>query len=288
LSVAFFSAALFANGSHKSAYKKPGGVMDDVAGWFERRGEIPLAPPPRLREYVPLSDDPDPADATYPVDAVRGLAFALEYCDSRGWVSTRTVRCLAVDPEAPVFLSAFCNARRTTRTFRLDRIVAIGELRTGRILTADQHSMLLGPYLGMEKSDPRVRMLAELRQATKDGVFALLQLAMASGRLDAACRATILDYVKMEAEAVRCAMPAADAVELWIDNLSPPLDAVLTAVRTLLADKEKFARFLPFVLKVMRGLETYPNEGNAVRELMEAVRSHYRDEPADRATRALR
>ena len=64
LSVSFGGAAISPNSGHKAAKKKSGGVMDGVVGWFERRGEIPLAPPPRLREYGPLADDPDRPDAT--------------------------------------------------------------------------------------------------------------------------------------------------------------------------------------------------------------------------------
>ena len=260
-----------------------GGVMDGVAGWFERRGEVPLVAPPRLREYGPLSDDPDRPETDFTGDAIRGLAFALEYCDSRGWVSMRTIRCLAVDQGTPTHLKAFDNVRRTVRFFRLDRIVAIGDLRTGRVLTGEQYATLVGPYIGLAKTDPRVQISAELRDATRDGVFALLHLAMPEGRLGEASRSTILEYVRSEAELARCAAPPAASVELWIDNLSPPLDAVCDGVRTLLADKDKFARLLPWLLKIMRGFDTYAADQTSIRELLAAVRAHYRDHVDSRA-----
>ena len=72
--------------------------MGGVVEWFEERGEIPLLPPYRVREYAPLTDDPDrPVDEQF-VDTIDGVAFAIEYCDSHGWMSTRTIRCLAIDP----------------------------------------------------------------------------------------------------------------------------------------------------------------------------------------------
>ena len=264
--------------------------MDGVRGWFERRGEIPLVPPPRLREYVPLADDPDRQGANFHSDDISGITFALEYCDSRGWVSMRTVRCLAIDPRSPASLKAYCNVRRTIRSFRFDRIVAIGDLRSGRVLTGEQHASLLGPYIAEDKADPRMRMMTELRGATRDGVFALLQLAMPDGRLGDKPRAVVLDYVKAEAEAAQCRNPPAEVVELWIDNLSPPLEAVVASIGNLLADKDKLARLLPWLLKVMRSLDGYSGEEAAVRELMAAVRAHYHSGLAGQVSphRALR
>ena len=43
-----------------------------------------------LREYAPLLDDDPEAHDDFRDNGIRGLAFALEYCDSRGWASTRT------------------------------------------------------------------------------------------------------------------------------------------------------------------------------------------------------
>lgn len=254
--------------------------MVSVPGWFERRGEIPLAPPPRLREYGPLSDDPDRPGASFDDTSIRGVAFALEYCDSHGWVSTRTIRCLGLDTTSPMALQAYCNVRGTTRSFRLDRIVAIGDLRTGRVLGEDQHAMLLGSYCrDDEKVEGRARIMAEARKIARDGVVALLHLAMPEGRLDEKPRAAVLGYLRAEIEAAGGQMPAADALELWVDNLSPSLDTVLDAVRSLLEDKDRFARFLPWVLKVMRCLDSYPQEAESIRELLAAVRAYYAGRP---------
>jgi len=79
-------------------------------------------------------------------------------------------------------------------------------------------------------------------------------------------------------------------IELWIDNLAPTLDAVATSVANLLADKNKFARLLPWLLKVMRCQESYSQQEEAVRELISEVRRHFRHKlfewPSDlRATR---
>jgi hypothetical protein len=250
--------------------------MDGVAGWFERRGEIPLVPPRGVREYGPLSDDPDRPDDDFSATDIHGVAFALEYCDARGWASTRTIRCFALDPSNPAQIKAYCNVRRMTRAFRVDRIISIASLRTGRILSGDEHVALLAPYMPFAAVDVRTQAMCALQAATKDGVFALLQLAMSNGHLSDRAREIVLDYVKAEGEAAGCALPPVRSVELWIDNLAPPLDAVVTSVNNLLSEKDKFVRLLPRLLKVVRSQDSFAEQEEAVRELIEEVRQHFR------------
>ena len=250
---------------------------------------MPLAPPFRLREYAPLDDDPD-GHNDFANREICGVSFALEYCDSRGRASLRTVRCLAVDPLYPACLSAYCHIRQAEQTFRMDRIISIADLRTGRILSSNEQLALLAPYLPGEHADPDFTTLFKLQDATRDGVFALLQLAMPNGRLSTAARVGVLNYVKAEAQALGCVVPPHAYIELWIDNLAPTLDAVATSVANLLADKNKFARLLPWLLKVMRCQESYSQQEEAVRELISEVRRHFRHKlfewPSDlRATR---
>lgn len=249
--------------------------MNGVVEWFVRRGEIQITPPFRLREYAPIDDDPD-ARSEFADGKIRGVAFALEYCDSRGWASTRTVRCLAVDPLHPACLRAYCNVRQAERTFRLDRIISIADLRSGRILSSEEQMGLLAPYLPGEDTDPTVLALAKLQDATRDGVFALLQMAMPNGRLGSPARTAVLDYIKAEAHARRHLVPPHAHVELWVDNLAPPLDAVVASVDNLLADKERFARFLPWLLKVVRCQDSFEAKEGEMRELIAEVRRHFR------------
>jgi hypothetical protein len=251
-------------------------VMDGVAGWFAKRGEMPLSPPAALRGYGPLSDDPDRPDSEFTSDLIRGVAFGMEYCDSRGWASTRAVRCLALDPRPPLSIKAFCTVRATTRTFRVDRIISIVNFRTGAILSADHHVALLAPYLRDYDHDHRTGQLRSLQRATRDGVFALLQFAMPDGRLSDRSRDIVLSYVQAEAQATGCSLPSPDLVELWIDNLAPPLDAVTAAADRLLAEKAKFARLLPWLFKVVRGREAFVDQEESIRELIDEVRSHFR------------
>lgn len=248
--------------------------MEGVVGWFAKRGEVPLVPPSRLREYAPIDDDPNGGGA-FTDEKIHGVAFALEYCDDRGWASTRTVRCLAVDPRHPARLRAYCHMRDAERTFRFDRIISIADLRTGRILSSDEHTLLLSPYLRPDPVDRRAQALAELREATRDGVFALLQVAMPDGQLDDRARDIVVDYARAEAEALQLAVPPRWDIELWIDNLAPPLDAVNAAVADLLADKDKFARLLPSLMKIARHLGSTEEE-DALRALIGEVRKHFR------------
>jgi hypothetical protein len=255
--------------------------MNGVVGWFEARGEIPLVPPPRLRDYCPLSDDPERPHETVSGDPTRGLAFALEYCDSRGWASTRTVRCLGLDPGPPSYLQAYCNVRGTSRSFRIDRIISIMDLRSGRILAGDEHVALLAPYLQSGSADPSVAAMQGLHNVARDGVFALLQLGMPEGRLDDNARAIVLDYVRAEADTGRVPLPPSQRVELWIDNLAPPLDAVTDAVHRMLAEKDKFVRLLPWLLKLVRTRDDFAAQEQSVRELIAEVRLHFRRKMLD-------
>jgi hypothetical protein len=255
--------------------------MSGVSAWFAERGEIPLVVPFRLREYAPLSDDPDRPASEFPSEAICGAAFTIEYCDSRGWVSTRTIRCERMDPQPPATIQAFCHVRGTSRTFRLDRIISIVGLRNGAILSGEAHVQLLAPYLRGARSDPQTQALCRLQDAARDGVFALLQIAMPDGHLSDGARAIVLDYVVAEAGSTGCPLPPIAAVELWVDNLAPPLAAVTAAVERLLTDKAKLVRLLPWLLKIARDGDGAASQEPSLRELIEAIRTHYRRKPME-------
>ena len=264
--------------------------MGGVIEWFEERGEIPLLTPYRVREYGPLTDAPERAVDDAFVDTIEGVAFAMEYCDAHGWMSTRTVRCLAINPKHPACIDAYCSVRGAVTTLRVDRIIPIIDLRSARILSAGEYLALLAPYLTQAEPSSNVRNLVALQRVARDGVFALLHVAMRDGTLSDEARDLVLSYVNAEARACFCAEPPSELVELWIDNLAPPLDAVLAAVARLLEDREKIARLLPHLLKVARCNDPTIAIENSLRDLMAALRSHFRDHPRDfpsdlRATR---
>jgi len=256
--------------------------MAGVVRWFEKRGEIPLVPPAGVREYGSLTDDPDRFGGGYSTAGIRGVAFVIEYLDSRGWTSTRTIRCLGIDTRRPAAITAYCHVREKICKFRVDRIISIMDFRTGRTVSADEHLTLLAPYLPNEQPEPYLCVLVDLQNALRDGVFALLQLAMFNGRLGDEERDIVLSYVKSEAGARGVELPAFELVELWIDNLAPKLDAVAASVTKLLQDREAFARLLPWVLKVVRSQDSFPKPEESVRELISEVRAHFRSAPRDR------
>lgn len=256
--------------------------MKGVVRWFEQHGEIPLVPPSAVREYGSLSDDPDRFGGGYSIAGIRGVAFVMEYCDSHGWTSIRAIRCLGIDTRHPASLTAYCHVRDKVCKFRVDRIISIMDLRSGHIVSADEHLTLLAPYLPNDEPETYLCVLVDLQNAVRDGVFALLQLAMLSGRLGDASRAIVLDYVKAEAKVLGLELPAIELIELWIDNLAPPLDAVAASVTKLLEDKDKFARLLPWLLRVARSQEAFPKLEESVRDLIAEVRAHFRSAPRDR------
>jgi hypothetical protein len=255
--------------------------MEGVVRWFERRGEIPLVPPLSLREYGSLTDDPDRFGGGYSTAGIRGVAFAIEYLESRGWTSIRTIRCLGIDTRHPASLTAYCHVRDQVCKFRIDRIISIMGLRSGRIVSSDEHVSLLAPYLPNDEREPYISAFVDFQNATRDGVFALLQLAMIDGRLSDESRDMVLDYLKAEADALAIQLPAFELIELWIDNLAPQRDAVVAAVTKLLGEKDKFARLLPWLLKVVRSQEAFPRPEESVRELIAAVRTHFRAAPRE-------
>lgn len=251
--------------------------MSGVVRWFERRGEIPLVPPVRFREYAPITDDPDKFGGGYSIEGIRGVAFGIEYCDSHGFTSTRAIRCLGIDTRHPASLTAYCHVREKVCKFRIDRIISITDLRSGRIVSSDEHLALLAPYLPDEMPEPYLKALVTLQDATRDGVFALLQLCVTDGRLLEKPRSIVLDYVKAEAGARAIPLPASELIELWIDNLAPQLDAVQASVARLLEQKARFVRLLPWLLKIVRCQDTFPDQEEALRELIAEVRAHFRD-----------
>lgn len=247
--------------------------MSDSEGvYFARLPELPLVPPHRFRDYVPLADDPDPADISFDIDTARGLCFGMEYCDSRGWVSMRTVRCLAASAEIPGYLSAWCQVRRTTRVFRLDRIISVTNLRTGRIMDGCSHQLLFDAILGRTPrdgvdTDPIVGV-------ERDG--AALLLSLAGPQADASERAVVGDYIAAERVARGIAVPSAQAVSLWVDHFVPEASFVGEAEDRLWADRDAMLRLLPWTLKIAaaRG-PVDPEADGAIRSLMDVARRRY-------------
>ena len=156
------------------------------------------------------------------------------------------------------------------------------DLRTGRIVSADEHLALFAPYLLSNAPEADLCTLVDLQDEARDGVHALLQVAMRDGRLGDGARDFIFDYVKAEADFLAVGLPAFELVELWIDNLSPPLDVVTESVARLLEDRAAFARLLPSILKVARSKECFPDLEESLRTLMAEVRAHFRTAPRDR------
>jgi hypothetical protein len=253
--------------------------MGGVIAWFEELGEIPLRPPFRVREYAPITDEPDrPVDRHF-VDSICGVAFAIEHCDAHGWMSTRTIRCLSIDPRHPAAISAYCHASDRVMTFRVERIISIIDLHKAKVVSSEHHLALLAPYLSDGEPNADVEALIELQHTARDGVFALLQIAMRDGSLSEEARAVVADYVRAEATAAGVAFPPGDLVELWVGNLSPPLASVSAAITRLLEDRERTARLLPYLLKVARQRENSASMEKSLHELMAAVRRHFQARP---------
>jgi hypothetical protein len=74
---------------------------------------------------------------------------------------------------------------------------------------------------------------------------------------------------------VKIPLPPQAAVELWVDNLAPPLDSVVAAIGRLLSEKDKLVRLLPWFLKLVRSREA-AGEEQSIGELIAEIRLQYR------------
>ena len=258
-----------------------GAPMEGVVTWFELRGEIPLYPPPRVREYGPISDDIERPVDEYFSDSIKGVACAIEYCDSHGWMSLRTIRCLSIDPHHPASLRAYCSVRRREVTFRVDRIISIIDLRSGTVLPSDEHVALFAPYLPADYMGPHLHALIDVQNATRDGVFALLHVAMRDGFLGDGARSVIFSYVQAEAEEAGCVLPPDELIALWLDNLAPNLDCVIPAVKRLFNDRDKVSRLLPWMVQLARSEPDLAGLEGLLRDLIAEVRRYFRPPPHD-------
>ena len=262
------------------------GDLRPIVSWFARRGEIPLVAPPRFREYCPLADDPDRNGLDFPDASVSGLAFGIDYLDLRGWLSTRVVRCVALNTTRPGALKAYCSVRKSVRTFRLDRIVSTTNLRSGVTAQGGSHLVLLAP--SFLKDDPACLAFARVRDAVRSGVFLLLSMAMGNGRLSSSAREVVLSHVLKEAQYLGLPTPPLDLVMLWLENLSPSEELVLSAVPDLLADKAATIRFLPRLLEITRVFGVADSiDAAAMRELIAAIRGYFQADRVPATTRDL-
>ena len=251
-------------------------MRNAVTAWFESRTNVPLIPPPGFGEWAPDSDDGDPLDADFTRTEIAGLAFGMEYRDETGEASARTIRCLAIDPEGPGYIHAYCHYRRDRRTFCIDGIRSIVSLRSGAILSPEAAGLLLAPYELPEALSAHQRTLASVVAAVKPGVSILLGLAMPEGRLYAEPRRAALAYIMAEAEALSLTLPHLEGLELFLDNLSPPHTVVAQASDDLLSDRAKFARLLPYVMEIAKLTPHRQLRDANLGALITAVREHFR------------
>jgi hypothetical protein len=254
-------------------------VANAVTQWFAERDEVPLVPPPRFYEYAPVLEESDCRGIPCTVDEISAIAFGLNYCDLRGWASTRTVRCIGIDAGPPETLWAYCAIRKTPWPFRLDRIISVANFRTGLILEADRLDQLLAADIPGAELRGRISDIASVRIACRDGVYVLMSLAMKKGRLSHEAREVVLNYVDDEIAASGLKLGRPGATRLWIDNLSPPRTAVISAIERLLLDKSKLTRVMSWSVRAMaaEGPLSATEEASG-RQLILAVRDYYREQ----------
>lgn len=128
---------------------------------------------PGQTSELPSEDDArveSPTGATHSV--VEGVSVGIDYVDSRGQPSTRTIRCqTAFSVGATTYLHAWCLDRQDWRTFRVDHIRRVLDYTTGE--ERGTGPAFFGALLGREIDEPEHDAGAEIatpaKEPTSDG-----------------------------------------------------------------------------------------------------------------------
>lgn len=86
-----------------------------------------------------FDDDELENDPIEHIENVGGLSVVIEYSDSKANVSQRLITCRKLSIRADKeYLNAYCHHRKSTRSFRIDRIIDIFDALTGESLSPAQ------------------------------------------------------------------------------------------------------------------------------------------------------
>ena len=196
-------------------------------------GERSYRPPPG---FIPAADGPDGEDlrptpaAVIDAASLAGVRLALLYQDADGARSRRVVQVKSIQVSGEIrYLCGHCELRQCLRTFRIDRIVEIVDMRTGEI--ADDPLAYLAPLMRLARPVKPPR-----RRAATDGVLAesihglivLVYFANSDGEMHPAERDILWDYLAWNKD--RCSIKGGVA--------RAPVDALM---RTMFPTGEQFA-----------------------------------------------
>lgn len=262
-------------------------VEFSLSALFVRRPDTPVIPPATFGPMGGASADTaeaSPAGGAL-LDDIDGLVLAMEYSDESGARTRRIVECRRLNPDLPGYIEGWCRLRDAERTFRVDRIVSLTNLTTGRQIFGAAVQSFFAPYLRQARADATLaetsaraaERLYLTQRAAANGVKVLLFLAMADGHLHAAEREVVLGYIHEVASGI---MPEAsldmEALVGWMENLRPTRQSARSAAVRLSEYADRFPPVARAMLALVKADGVVDEkEEEFVRAIIAAVRKSH-------------
>jgi len=190
-----------------------------------------------------------------PVDAdelgdLLGVRLAIDYLDSR---MERTRRFIVVKKATRsgcgFCLHAYCELRRAHRTFRVDRIVEVIDMRTGEVHEnpAEFFSdlLLVAEATAPRRRKPRVDGTERLIAESEHGLTVLLYFAQSDETLRRGERSVIWKYLEWQQH--RCSIEGRVArrpLNAWMNTLLPDTKQFETALVQMMERESIHARYV--------------------------------------------
>ena len=213
-------------------------------------GERPYRLPPGFIPGAadPVDHDMEPEPATVldigPLSTVR---LAIHYEDGAGERSHRVVQVKGVQARGEDrYLYGFCELRNGFRSFRIDRIVEIVDMRTGEV--PEDPQAYLAPLIDLAKpprSPTRRKATDGLLAESVNGLVVLIYFANSDGELHPAERAILWDYLDWQKD--RCSLRgsvAKPAVDALMRTMFPSRDQFAEALEALVISEHIHAQFV--------------------------------------------
>ena len=187
-----------------------------------------------------------PANTSEP-DSLVGVRLALIYKDSSGAHTRRVVQVKTVTFRDDVhYLFGWCELRNAMRSFRIDRIVEIVDMRTGEV--ADEAQAYLAPLISLARpsSTPRRRDATDSVIAESvNGLIVLLYFANSDGELHPKERDVLWTYLNWQKE--RCSIKGGlrrPSVDALMRTMFPTTDQFAEALEALTSSESIHAQFV--------------------------------------------
>lgn len=206
----------------------------------ERAPVIPPGFSPGADESDSSEMLPSPA-AVIDAESLNGVRLALLYEDCTGAQSRRVVQVKSIQSRGDTrYIYGHCELRSASRSFRIDRIVEVVDMRTGEV--SGDPEAYLAPLLRLAQpaGAPRRRDATDgLLVESVHGLIVLLYFASSDGEIHPAERKILWDYLDWQKE--RCSIRGSVARK--------PINALL---RTMFPTGEQFAEALEALLAAER------------------------------------